>query len=176
MDTSTAEEWRVVGDAVNQRQSRMPGTIKRLLRELEQQVDGFAVNQLVHSLQTATRAERGGADEEMIVASLCHDIGKAVSVVNHPAIGAEIIKPYVSETTYRVILHHQDFQGKYYYHHFGGDNNARAQYVDEPWYDLACRFSDEWDQNAFEPDYETLPLEHFEPMIDRIFERPKSRY
>jgi len=58
-------------------------------------VDGFGVDQLTHCLQTATRAEQAGADDELVVASLCHDIGKAVMVPNHPRIAAEILRPYV---------------------------------------------------------------------------------
>ena len=127
--------------------------------------DGFAVDQLTHCLQTATLAERAGADDELVVASLCHDIGKAISVPNHPVIAAEILKPYVRDEVYQVIRAHQDFQGRHYYAHFGGDPNARDQYRDEPWFALAERFADEWDQIAFDPDYDTLPLEHFEPRV-----------
>ena len=98
-------------------------------------------------------------------ASLLHDIGKAVSVPNHPEIAAAIIKPYVRPDVYNVIRAHQDFQGRHYYHHFGGDPDARDQYEGEPWFDLAAQFADEWDQIAFDPDYDTLPLEHFEPLV-----------
>ena len=56
-----------------------------MLRSLGDITDGFATDQLTHCLQTATRAERAGADDEVVVASLCHDIGKAISVPDHPA-------------------------------------------------------------------------------------------
>ena len=115
MDEGKVEDWMAIGTQVSLRQSTMPATIKSMLAQLEQQVDGFAVNQLVHGLQTATRAERAGASEELIVAALCHDIGKVISVENHPAIGAEILKPYVSHETYQIIRTHQDFQGRHYY-------------------------------------------------------------
>ena len=65
-------------------------------------------------------------------ASLCHDIGKVVSVFNHPAIAAEMIRPYVRDDVYRMIRVHQDFQGRHYYAHFGGDPDAREQYAGEP--------------------------------------------
>ena len=103
-------------------------------------------------LQTATLAERAGADDEVVVASLCHDIGKAISVPNHPRIAAEILKPYVRDEVYQMIRAHQDFQGRHYYDHFGGDPNARDKYGGEPWFDLAAQFADEWDQIAFDPD------------------------
>jgi predicted HD phosphohydrolase len=173
MDQGKVEDWKAIGQAVAQRQSAMPTIIKAMLAQLEGQVDGFAVNQLEHGLQTATRAERDGASEEMIVAALCHDIGKAISVENHPAIAAEILKPYVSRETYEIIRTHQDFQGRHYYALMGKDPEARRQYADEPWFDLARRFTDEWDQTAFDPEYDTLPLAHFEPMIERVFAAPR---
>lgn len=169
-----SEDVAVIGKALVERQAAMPGVIKSLLRQLEEQVDGFPVDQLVHALQTATRAEHGGANEEMIVAALCHDIGKAISDANHGAISAEILKPYVSPDTYEIVRTHQDFQGRYIYSFIGKDPDARLQYADQPWYDLACKFSDAWDQTSFDPDYRSLPLDHFEPMIDRVFARPRE--
>ena len=47
--------------------------------------------------------------------SLCHDIGKAVSVPNHPRIAAEILRPYVRDEVQWMIQVHQDFQGRHYY-------------------------------------------------------------
>jgi predicted HD phosphohydrolase len=176
MDQGKVEDWMVIGRAVTARQAGMPQTIKSMLLQLEAQVDGFAVNQLVHGLQTATIAEREGADEEMIVAALCHDIGKVISNENHPAIAAEILKPYVARETYEIVRTHQDFQGRHYYALMGKDPEARRQYENEPWYAMACKFTDEWDQAAFDPAYDTLPLEHFEPMIERVFAAPRRRH
>jgi len=169
MDQGVAEDWMTIGREVALRQARMPGIIKSMLLQLEDQIDGFAVNQLQHSLQTATRAYREGASEELIVSALCHDIGKVISVANHPAIAAEILRPYVSRETYEIVRTHQDFQGRHYYALLGKDPDARRQYAAESWYPLACRFTDEWDQTSFDPDYDTLPLSFFEPMIDRVF-------
>jgi predicted HD phosphohydrolase len=174
MDESTAEQWAVIGRETMSHQDRVAERALEMLRSLEGITDGFAVNQLVHSLQTATRAERDGADPEVVFASLLHDVGKAVSVPNHPEIAAAIIKPYVREDVYNMIRAHQDFQGRHYYHHFGGDPDARTQYEGEPWFDLAARFADEYDQTAFDPDYDTLPLEHFEPLVREVFSRPRS--
>ena len=168
MDQSTAEEWAVIGAESAANQGRVAERVLGLLRSLEEVTDGFGVDQLTHCLQTATLAERAGADDELVVASLCHDIGKAVSVPNHPAIAAEILKPYVRDEVYHAIRAHQDFQGRHYYHHFGADPNARDQYRDEPWFALAEQFADQWDQIAFDPDYDTLPLSHFEPLVREV--------
>jgi len=169
MDQSTAEQWAVIGKETFEHQGRVADRALDMLRSLAEITDGFAVDQLTHSLQTATLAERSGADEEMIFASLLHDVGKAVSVPNHPEIAAAMIKPYVRPDVYNVIRVHQDFQGRHYYHHFGGNPDARDQYAGEPWYDLAAQFADEWDQIAFDPAYDTLPLAHFEPLVRARF-------
>ena len=172
MDESTAEQWAVIGAETTQNQGRVAERVLGMLRSLAEITDGFAVDQLTHSLQTATRAERAGADDEVVVASLCHDIGKAISVPNHPGIAAAILRPYVRDKVYKMILAHQDFQGKHYYAHFGGDPNARDKHretmsADE--FELTERFADEWDQTAFDPAYDTLPLEHFEPLVREMF-------
>jgi predicted HD phosphohydrolase len=176
MDASTAEQWAVIGAETMRNQPRVAERVLGMLRSLAEITDGFAVDQLTHSLQTATRAERAGADTEVVVAALCHDIGKAVSVANHPAIAAEILKPYVRPEVYDMIRVHQDFQGRHYYHHFGGDPDARERHreaLGPEVFALAERFADEWDQLAFDPDYDTLPLEHFEPAVREVFARPR---
>ena len=174
MDESTAEQWMQIGTESATSQQHQGETVLALLRMLATKVDGFAVDQLTHCLQTATRAERAGADPEVVVASLCHDIGKVVSVPNHGPIAAEILKPYVRDDVYWMIRAHQDFQGKHYYHHFGGNPEAREQYRGQAWFDLAAQFADEWDQTAFDPDYDTEPLEHFEPLVMKVFATPHS--
>jgi predicted HD phosphohydrolase len=172
MDVSTLEEWSVIGDETMRNQPRVADRVLAMLESLSEVVDGFAVDQLTHCLQTATRAERAGADDELVVASLCHDIGKAVMVPNHPKIAAEILRPYVRPEVTAVIAAHQDFQGRHYYHHFGMDPDMRSRYRDEPWYGLAEQFADEWDQNSVDPDYPIEPHSHFEPKVRAIFGNP----
>ena len=172
MDESTAAQWAVIGAETMEHQDRVAERVLAMLRSLSEITDGFAVDQLTHSLQTATRAERAGADNEVVVASLCHDIGKAVSVPNHPGIAAAILRPYVRDEVYKTILVHQDFQGKHYYAHFGGDPDAREKHRDAltpEEFALAERFADDWDQVAFDPAYDTPPLEHFEPLVREVF-------
>ena len=172
MDESTAEQWAVIGKQTAEHQDRSAERALAMLRSLAEITDGFAVDQLTHSLQTATRAERDGADEEIVFASLLHDVGKAVSVPNHPEIAAAIIRSYVRPDVYHMIRTHQDFQGRHYYAHFGGDPNAREQYRGEPWFALTEQFADDWDQRAFDPNYDTLPLEHFEPLVRARLGKP----
>jgi predicted HD phosphohydrolase len=169
MDESTAEQWQVIAGESVKNQPRVADRVLALLESLAQITDGFAVDQLTHSLQTATRAEEAGAGTDVIVASLCHDIGKAVSVSNHPRIAAEILRPYVRAEVVSMISAHQDFQGRHYYEYFDLSPNAREQYRGEPWYALAEQFADDWDQTSFDPDYPTHSLEHFEPMVREVF-------
>ena len=174
MDQSTAEEWAVIGEQTRANQGRVADRILGLLRSLGDITDGFATDQLTHCLQTATLAEQAGADAEVVVASLCHDVGKAISVPNHGAIAAEMLKPYVRSEVYETILHHQDFQGRHYYGHFGMPTDLRDKYRDEPWFSLCEQFTDEWDQIAFDPNGHTEPLEHFEPLVREVFAHVRS--
>ena len=172
MDESTQEQWITIGMEHAAHADRVADRVLMLLRSLEEITDGFATDQLTHCLQTATLAERAGADDEIVVAALCHDVGKAVSVANHPAIAASILQPYVRPDVYEMIRVHQDFQGRHYYQPFGGDPDAREQHRDTltpEQFELAARFADEWDQIAFDPNYDTLPLEHFEPKVREVF-------
>src|SRR2546421_9423065 len=172
MDESTAEQWAVIGAETFEDQPRCAEVVLDLLRSLKDVTVGFAVDQLTHCLQTATLAERAGADDEVVVAALCHDIGKAISVPNHPRIAAEILRPYVRDEIYKMILVHQDFQGRHYYQHFGGDPSAREKHRDKltaEEFALVERFADEWDQIAFDPAYDTEPLEHFEDRVRQVF-------
>ena len=154
---------------------RVPERMMGLLRSMDDLHQGFAVSQLQHSLQTATRAERDGADDDMVIASLCHDIGKTFSNMNHPAIAAEMLRPWVSDAAYWVVKYHQDFQGRHYYARIGIDPEIRRKHLGHEHYELAERFADVWDQTAFDPDYDTEPLEHFEPLVREVFSRTPRR-
>ncbi len=172
MDESTAEQWAEIGAVTTAAQPRVAEYALSMIRDLRNIQDGFAITQYEHALQTATRAERDGASDEMVIASLLHDTGKLLSVANHPKIIAEFLWPYVSDETYHIIRVHQEFQGRHYYHHFGGDPNLRVKYVQEPWYAAAAQFADDWDQQAFDPNYDSLPLEHFEDRLRALFAMP----
>ena len=150
------------------------GTAERVLTmllDLSGSLSGYQVDRLEHSLQCATRAYRDGAEEEMVVAALLHDIGDLLSPFNHSELAAAVLRPYVSERTYWIVLHHGLFQSYYYAHHTGGDRNARDAYRDHPWYQDTVEFCHRWDQSSFDPEYESLPLEFFQPMVERIFSR-----
>ena len=150
------------------------GTADRVLahlRHLSGSLSGYQVDRLEHSLQTATRAYRDGAEEEVVVAALLHDIDDLLAPHSHGELSALLLRPYVTERTHWIVRHHGVFQYYYYAHHLGGDRNARDKYRDHPWYQDAVDFCHRWDQSAFDPDYDSLPLEFFEPMVRRVFAR-----
>lgn len=173
MDQSTAEQWAVIGRETAANQGRVADRILMLLRSLADITDGFSCDQLTHCLQTATLAERAGADAEVVVASLCHDIGKAISVPNHGPIAAEMLRPYVRPDVVNTIQYHQHFQGKHYYGYFGMSTDMREEFRNESWFSLCEQFTDEWDQVAFDPEGPTEPLEHFEPLVREVFSKPR---
>ena len=174
--TSMAEGTREDYELLEQLEAEFAnGTANRVLatlRDLAGSFTGYRVDRLEHSLQCASRAYRDGADEELVVAALLHDIGDLLSPFNHSELAAAVLRPYVSERTYWIVLHHGLFQSYYYAHHTGGDRQARDAYRDHPWYQDTVEFCHRWDQPSFDPDYQSLPLEFFEPMVQRIFGRP----
>jgi predicted HD phosphohydrolase len=169
MDASTREQWMTIGRATMQQQAEVPKQMLAMLRSMEHLYAGFGVSQLHHALQTATMAKRAGAADDVVLGALCHDVGKVISIPNHAAIAAEMLKPYVSDAAYHVVRTHQDFQGRHYYSHFGMSPTLREQHRHEPWFQLAEQFTDEWDQAAFDPRYEALPLSEFEPLVNALF-------
>jgi predicted HD phosphohydrolase len=150
------------------------GTADRVLdhlKRLEHSFSGYQISRLGHSLQSATRAERDGADIDWIVTALLHDIGDDLAPHNHDSIAAAVIKPYVRDECTWVCQHHGIFQMVYYAHHHGGDPHVRERYRDHPFYQAAVDFCERWDQASFDPSYDTLTLEHFAPMIHEVFAR-----
>lgn len=138
-----------------------------IMESLERVRECNGLTQLEHGLQTATRALRDNASDEMVFVALLHDFGKGISQCNHGAIAAEILKPFVSEEAYRAVLHHEAFQGYYYLEHFGLDKNIRERFKQEPWYSAAVKLH-EWDSLAFDLRYESRPLAEFRDLVIRF--------
>ena len=171
MADGTREDYALLEAAEKEYAAGTADRILAALRDLENSMSGYRVSRLEHSLQCATRAERDGADEEMIVAALLHDIGDGLAPENHSELAAAVLKPYVSERTHWIIAHHGLFQGYYYFHHLGADRNARERYAEHPYFQDCIDFCERYNQCAFDPSYESLPLEHFAPMVRRLFAR-----
>lgn len=136
---------------------------------------GYRISRLEHSLQTATRAHRAGEDEQTVVCALVHDVGDLLAPANHSEVAAAVVRPYVSDRNYWIMKHHGLFQGAHWFHHVGADPDARDRYLGHPWYQACVDFCANYDQNSFDPDYPTEPLEFFTPMIHRVFAPERVR-
>ena len=174
MSLSTHDDWAAI--MVEQVPFARSGGARVLdhLRILAGDYGGFPVDRLTHCLQTATRAHRDGKDEDYVVMALLHYIGDTLGAYNHPDIAAAILKPFVSEELHWIVQNHGIFQGYNFFHHLGLDRNMRDKFRDHPHYAAAVEFIDKYDCPAFDPDYDTLPLEFFEPMVMRLFEFPQN--
>ena len=174
MEHGTQADYDLVMKDEGSKKVELAERVLGWLREMDTD-SPYHVTRLGHSLQTATRAERDGADEETVVCALLHDIGDIVAPDNHSEAAAALLAPYVSEKNHWIIKHHGIFQGYYWFEFIGQDKNARDRYRDHEYYQDCADFCANWDQPSFDPDYETLPLEHFEPMVRRLFDRePRS--
>ncbi|HVY98007.1 MAG TPA: HD domain-containing protein [Dongiaceae bacterium] len=171
MDQGTQEEYQFLDRLYRSFSAELPDRVIAHLNLLKGDRLGYKIDRFQHSLQSATRAQRDGADDEMVVAALLHDIGDTIAPDNHSELGASVLQPYVSAETHWIIKHHGLFQGYYYFHHTGGDRNARELYRGHPMFEPCAEFCAKWDQNSFDPAYDTLPLEAFEPALRRIFAR-----
>ena len=150
------------------------GTADRLIKfinGLSSTLEGYQITRLEHSLQTATRALNNKAGDEMVVAALLHDIGDELAPLNHSEYAAAVLKPYVSEKTHWIIEKHGEFQMYYYVHHFDGNRNQREKYKGHKYYQDTVDFCENWDQKSFDPNYKSLPLKEFEPLVKKIFSR-----
>ena len=172
MKEGTKEDWAVIGAEYRAFAKGLPDRVLEHLKLLDGDFGGFPVCRLEHSLQTATRAHRDGRGEQYVVMALLHDIGDTLGSYNHPEVGAAIIKPFVTEEIHWICQNHGAFQGYYYFHHLGMDRDVREQFRDQPHFDACAQFCEKYDQAAFDPNYDSEPLEFFEPMVRRVMARP----
>jgi predicted HD phosphohydrolase len=173
MSEGTQEDW---GHIVASALEFYPHLVDRVvahLRLLDGDFGGFAVDRLTHSLQTATRAYRGNRDDDYVACALLHDMGDTLGSYNHADIAAAIVKPFVSDELHWMVEKHAIFQGYYFFHFLGLDRNLRDEFAGHPNYDLTAEFCADFDQPAFDPDYPTMTLDEFTPLLQQFFAAPK---
>lgn len=173
MADGTKEDYELLADLEDKFNEGLADRLLSAVESLKDSLSGYQVSRYEHSLQSATRAHRNNESEEMVVACLLHDIGDTLAPYTHGEMVAAILKPYVEEKICWVVKYHGLFQMFYYAHHTGGDRNARDMFKDHPYYQACIDFCELYDQNCFDPDYDSFPLEFFAPMVRRIFERPR---
>lgn len=174
MVEGTQEDYQKIQKAFGEFSKTLPDRVMAHLQMLQGDFGGFAVDRFEHSLQTATRAHKDGRDEEYVVCALMHDIGDLLGTFNHAELGAAIMKPFISEANFWMMENHAIFQGYYFFHHIGLDRDIREQFRGHAHFEYTAQFCHLYDQAAFDPNYESMSLEDFEPMVRRVMERPKQ--
>jgi predicted HD phosphohydrolase len=171
MKDGTRDDYLLLDEFERAFTRALPQRILAALRRLDHSFDGYPVSRLGHSLQTATRALADGADDELVLAALVHDLGDELAPCNHAEIAAAIVRPYVRAEVSWIVEQHGLFQTYYYAHHLGGDRLQRERLRGHRWYEACAAFCERWDQASFDPAYPSRPLEYFVPLVERIFGR-----
>jgi len=174
LQDATREDWRLILSNYKPWAAALPNRVLAHLRLLEGEHGGNPVDRLQHCLQTATLALRDGRDEEYVVCALIHDIGDTLASFNHAEFAATILKPFVSEKNYWIVLNHGVYTGYYWFQYLGTDRNKRDELRSHPWWKDLEEFCLKYDCLAFNPDYESMTLEEFEPMLRRVFAKPRA--
>ncbi len=171
MDEGTREDYALLEEHEAAYKAGLPARLMDRLRAMGEGLSGYQVSRLEHSLQTATRARRDGADADWVVAALLHDLGDELAPQNHDTLVAAIIAPYVREECTWAVRHHGIFQFKYYGDKVGLDPDAREKYRDDPNFAATAHFCEAWDQTSFDPAYDCDPLDSFAPELEEVFLR-----
>ncbi len=172
MAEGTKEDYALLDRAGESHLATMPARMMDALENLKQSYSGYQVTRYEHSLQSATRAHKDGRDEEYVATALLHDIGDELAPLTHGEMMGAVLRPYVRPELVWVAKHHGVFQAYYYAHHYGKDRNARDRFQDSPFFDACVEFCEKYDQNCFDPAYESLPAEFFRPLVERVFAKP----
>lgn len=173
MKDGTKEEYEFLNALEIDHTKHTADRLLKALVELDESLSGYQITRLGHSLQSATRAWRDGADIDWVVSALLHDIGDIYAPYNHDEYAASILKPFVREQCKWVVETHGDFQMLYYGHHLDGfDQNKRDRHRGHPYFEDNEVFCERWDQASFDPEYDTLPITFFAPMVREVFDRP----
>ncbi len=147
----------------------------RLLAALEglnETLSGYQVTRYQHSLQTATRAWRDGADPDWIVSSLFHDIGDFYAPYDHDKYAALVLRPFIREQCRWCVEMHGEFQLIYYGQFYDGYNqHKRDRHLGHKFFNDCAAFCERWDQASFDPDYDSFTIDFFLPFVDEVFGR-----
>ncbi len=173
MRDATREDYQKIGRHSLAFLEGLPDRVLTHLELLAGDTGGYAVDRLTHSLQTASRARRDGRDDEYVICALLHDIGDTLASANHADLAATILEPFVSKKNHWIVKQHGIFQGYYFFHHLGLDRDLRDRFREHEHWRACAEFCEKYDQNSFDPEYDTLPLEAFEPAVRAVFAEPR---
>lgn len=175
LSQASAADWVIIARAeAAYRRDYGPGhgLLTLLAAQAGTDPQGSPVNLYTHCLQAATRVLRAGEDDELVVVALFHDLPEAFSDNHHGLVAAQMLAPWISERRSWLLTHHVELQSFHFANHPTRNRNERDRYVGHPCFDETARFCELYDQNSFDPDYPTLPLEEFTPIVRRFFSGP----
>ena len=173
MADGSAADYRLLAEHEREYERGLPDRLLAAVLALEHSFGGYQVTRLEHSLQSASRALRDDRSEEYVSAALLHDIGDELAPYTHGEMVAAVLKPYVEPRICWIVKHHGVFQMFHYGRQTGEDPDARERYRGHEWFDDCAEFCEIYDQNCFDPAYESLPISRFEPIVRRVFSEPR---
>ena len=171
MKDGTAEDYAFLTKHEVEYTKRTADKLLKALVDLDEGLSGYKVTRLGHSLQSATRAWRDGADIDWVVCTLLHDIGDIYAPYNHDEYAAAILRPFVREQCSWCVQTHGDFQMVYYGHLVSENPNKRVQFAGHLYFDDCAIFCERCDQSSIDPEYDSLPIEFFVPLVRQVFSR-----
>jgi len=175
LSQASSADWQIIERAEREHRRRAgPGAgLLAMLRAIAGDAPiGTPVSLYAHCLQTATRVLEAGGDDELIVLALFHDLPEAFSDNHHGLLAAEMLAPHLSARRRWLLIHHVEFQALHFANHPTRDRNERERYRGHPWFDETAEFCALYDENSFDPDFPTLALAAFEPIVRRFFSGP----
>ena len=173
MADGTAHDYEILAPHHAAYHRLLPDRVLAALDELTTSFDGLLVTRYEHSLQTATRAERDGRDDEYVVMALLHDIGDELAPFTHSEMVGAILRPFVRPELVWIARHHTAFQLRYYGSFTGQDPDARDAFAGHEWFDACDEFCALYDQESFDPAYDSYDVGHFEPKVRAVFAEPR---
>jgi len=176
LDDFTADDWGVLD---RQRVSyfnveRVRQAMTMLAAGVDAPTFGYQVNNLEHALQAATMTLRDGLDDETVVVTLFHDLGFLSNNESHGEFAAAFLKPYVSDRHVWMLERHMYFQAVHCATHPAVDPDIRERWRGHPDFEYTAHWVENYDINSFDPAYARATLEEFEPIVQRVFAKPRG--
>lgn len=175
MDEGTREDWQIIGNESRLLVATLVDRVLDHLRLLQGVSHGLPVDRLTHCLQAATRAQEDGRDEEYVACALLHDIGEVLGPFDHGAVSASILVRFVSPKNLWMLRDHGRFQGDEYGAAVGVSQTS-AEPMSFRRRRRAKAFAAKYDIPSFDPDYPTMTLEAFEPMLRRVMQPKRAPF
>ena len=151
----------------------LPDRLLDAVRALEHSFAGYQVSRLEHSLQSATRAPRDGRSDEYVVAAC-----STTSATSWPLTRTARWWPrYCVPTSSSGSAGSSSTTGS----SSSTITAARPGRIPTPAsaiaatsrFDDTAEFCERYDQNCFDPAYDSLPVEAFEPLVRAVFSVPR---